>query len=114
MNKLTALTLLVLCAISFAVGAGELPDYYPQAFYTWGKIDHLDTKQGIMVIDDKSVNLAPNTKVYTTSSRFGTVSSLHVGMVVGIYRRNHQAAINEVWVLPDDYKPDYRPLIIKK
>jgi hypothetical protein len=35
-------------------------------------------------------------------------------MVVGIYRQNHREPVNEVWVLPDDYKPDYTGLIIKK
>jgi|GEM_PF-1363355 len=113
MNRII-LTLLGLLLVSLPAAAGSLPDYYPEGFQSWGKLNRLDTERSYIVINDEALRLASQVKVYTSDSRFGTLNILHNGMTVGVQVRGNNSIVTEVWVLPADYHPQIRALFLKK
>lgn len=110
MKTLTSL-LLCLVAISFTASAATtLPDYYPKGFLTWGKIVRLDLDHHVAIVRDKKIKFTPQARVYTFSTQYGTVSQLQEGMTIGVKMKSRQTAVADIWVLPEDYEPDYSSL----
>ena len=94
----------ILC--STVIRADDLPSYYPPAFRMSGTLERLDLQSGVAVIGDMNMRLSDNVHVYTLSSRFSSVHTLHPGMKVGISispRGGEMLLITDIWVLPDDY-----------
>lgn len=95
-------------ALSLPAFAAGLPDYYPERFDRWGVIDQLDLDNHIVVINDVSIRVAPDLRVYTVNTRSATQQSLKPGMKIGFGTTGSRAlsgAVAEVWVLPADYTP---------
>lgn len=112
MNKLPALIAILLCLglLSLPALAETLPDYYPESFDRWGVINRIDTDNNVLVIDDSTVPFSTGLRVYTPTTRFGTVQSLQPGMRIGFGTSGSRAVggtVSEVWVLPDDYTPGH-------
>lgn len=88
--------------------AANLPDYYPTAFDRWGVIDRVDLDNHILVVNDRSVHISRDLRVYTANTRFALARSLQPGMKIGFGTtgtRTAGGAVTEVWVLPGDYTP---------
>jgi hypothetical protein len=112
MNRII-LTILCLLLTSLPVIAGKVPDYYPEKFQSWGKLNRLDTERNVIVVNDAALRLAPQVKVYTVNTRFGTLDQLREGMTIGLQARGSKAVVSEVWVLPKDYSPKINAVIMK-
>jgi hypothetical protein len=113
MNKANVMVAVLFSSLLFPLvtWAESLPDYYPPSFRTWGVIDRLDIERGEAVIGDVKMSLSDNIHVYTLSSRFSSVHSLHAGLKVGIAmsaRGNEIPLVTDIWVLPADYSHPLR------
>lgn len=99
---------LLLCALVLAgpAAAAALPDYYPAQFDRTGVIDNVDLDNGAIAVDDVTVRIARDLRVYTPHTRFATARSLQPGMKIGFGTTGSRAlgnAVSEIWVLPADF-----------
>lgn len=101
---------LLLCApgLSAPTWAGNgLPDHYPEAFTTWGRIEHIDLRAGTIVIADRPFRLSARLRVHTPGTRFGTAQTLREGMLAGVSvsPRDREQLLDTIWILPQGYTP---------
>jgi hypothetical protein len=112
-KKLILSTGVLMLALSHAVAgaAGGVPDYYPNAFAQWGVITNIDAGAGRIVINDLTVPIAPDLKVYTPTTRHETQHVLRIGMRVAYGAGGARApgTLTELWVLPADFIPSRIP-----
>lgn len=102
---------LYLLGPTLPAAASSLPAYYPESFDRWGVVNQVDSDNRTLVVSDIKVPLSLNLKVYTPTTRFGTIQSLQPGMKIGFGTTGSRAvrsgAVSELWVLPNDYTPEY-------
>jgi hypothetical protein len=112
MNRIAITAAVLLFALWYpAANASGLPEHYPDAFAQWGVISHVDANAGRIVIDDMTVQLASDVRVYTVNTRHETIHGLRPGMRVAYGRGGARmpGAVAELWVLPADFRPSRAP-----
>ncbi|MBN4078888.1 hypothetical protein JYT96_02685 [Gammaproteobacteria bacterium AH-315-C21] len=113
MNKLCFKLLLIL---SFAspnlIFASGLTTPYPEnGFSHTGVIDRIVFEKNIIVVSDRLYILPKDVIVHSPSSKGGKQHRLNIGSKIG-YKQltgsHNNKIINEIWILPKDYKQKYR------
>ncbi len=104
--QIKGLVLLMLLSFSFSTSAATLPGYYPEEFARTGMIDHIDIKNGKIVINDMTWKFLMNVKVHSLNTEFSSVQTLRNGMKVGftMSSMNGTNQVAEIWVLPGNHK----------
>ena len=84
--------------------AQALPKYYPkEGFQRTGYIDAVHLKENRIVVDDISYVLSESIIVRSLSAPNAPIQRLRKGAHVAFKSAPNQA-INEIWLLPDNYK----------
>lgn len=108
-NFFSTIAILVgLATFSLPAQSRELPGYYPEQFIRWFTIDQIDPAQLKIVVNDFPMNLAQNTKVHSLNTEFSSLQVLKPGMKI-FFSSTNGNTINEIWILPDDYKHHMMP-----
>jgi hypothetical protein len=87
-----------------AVYSNGLPDYYPSRFDQKGILQKLNSRGYRLIINATAYTLAPNVRVHTLETQFGTIHSLCENLPIGFNLRsnvNGKRKITEIWVLPN-------------
>lgn len=82
-----------------------------RTFGFFGEIDSFDRAGRLLVVDDHVFRLADDVHVFTKKGRKGVLSDIRPGVKVGFYPSGrgdgrHQIFINEIWVLPANWKAE--------
>ncbi len=82
-----------------------------RVFGFFGEIDSFDRGSRLLVVDDRVFRLADDVRVHTKKGRKGVLSDIRPGSKVGFYPSGrgdgrHQIYINEIWVLPANWKAE--------
>lgn len=105
MIKRTLITMLFILGFTMPVTASEIPGYYHPDYSIQGTLARVSAREGIIVVNDRSLTLSQNLRVYTPSTQFGTVQLLRAGMRIGT-DLDQSNTIREIWILPQDFKPN--------
>ncbi|MCX4026040.1 hypothetical protein H0A36_23635 [Endozoicomonas sp. SM1973] len=89
------------------VDKNKLPIYYPSQFEQIKTISSINVRKSLLEADALHFKIWNNTKVHLLNKKFGTVSDLKSGMVIGfsIKKFGNGNYINEIWQLPLELKP---------
>jgi hypothetical protein len=86
-----------------AVYSNGLPDYYPRRFDRKGIVQKLSRREHRLIINATVYTLAPNVRVHTLETQFGTIHSLREKLPIGFNLRSDvhgEQKITDIWVLP--------------
>lgn len=88
-----------------AVAQQPLPEYYPDSYEMIGPLIGINHQEHYIVILDFALPLDPAARVYTPSTRFGTMDQLRPGLLIGVSRAHRGDPVSDIWILPPDFMP---------
>jgi len=104
MKKTLLLSLVIAYAFASTAIAVTLPGYYPaEGFQRTGKVDAVYADEGRIVIGDISYQISDSVIVRSLSSKNDSLLRVRKGRLVG-FRTSGGRVIEEVWLLPGNYK----------
>ena len=105
MKKILSLLLLIAISVAFPAFAVDLPSYYPdEGFSRTGRVDAVYPNESRVVIDDISYQISKRAVVHSLVSKSVSLLRIRPGVHVA-FRIGSGRAIEEFWLLPNNYKP---------
>lgn len=105
MKKNLTLLLLIVFSVAFPAFAVDLPSYYPdEGFSRTGRVDAVYPNESRVVIDDISYQISKRAVVHSLVSKSVSLLRIRPGVHVA-FRIGSGRAIEEFWLLPNNYKP---------
>lgn len=105
MNKNLSLLLLIVFCVAFPAFASDLPSHYPdEGFSRTGRVNAVYPKESRVVIDDVPYQVSKDVVVHSLSAQSVSVLRIRQGVHVA-FRTGSGRAIEEFWLLPNNYKP---------
>ena len=94
--------ILIATCLFASTASAELPDWYPEHYFTVGFIDGLSRTS--ISIDDYPLLLSPTAKFATESNSNANIADLKVGQMVGVHTIliNKRRLVDRIWLIPED------------